>query len=294
MKGLMKSAASLPRFALDCGFWRTRRYAGASPAVVGLQTAAISYCYEHGTDGWVPDDGLATSLGFRERDVAKVVPEMVRRNLWVPADGDGFLIVGFLDHNPSRKDVQAERDKRTVAGQKGNHDRWHQDQSQGGCQWCSQERSPAGSQVRSESDSHNRSLTGSLEKTREDETREDETRECSARIPPAITNLPPDPPSPSAPGRKGHRIPDDFEVTTDMLVWAKREAPGVALPAETAKFRDYWQAESGQRASKVDWTKAWQVWVRKASEGLPNRNGHGRPVGLDAAAEYLRQEGLVG
>lgn len=165
----MKSAASLPRFALDCGFWRTRRYAGASPAVVGLQTAAVSYCHEHGTDGWIPDDGLAAALGFKERDVAKLVPEMLRRNIWTKADG-GLVIVGYLDHNPSRAQVQKDRHKRALAGQKANHERWHQDRSDSDCEWCVN-----GSDVGSESDSDMGSEADSQEKTREEKTREEKT-----------------------------------------------------------------------------------------------------------------------
>lgn len=272
MKGLMKSAASLPRFALDCGFWRTRRYAGASPAVVGLQTAAISYCYEHGTDGWIPDDGLATSLGFKERDVAKLVPEMLRRNIWTSAD-DGMLIVGFLDHNPSRQQVQTERAKRATAGQKGNHDRWHAEQSQEGCQWCSQE----GSQVRSESDSQEGSLTGSLEKTRREKTREDETRVGTERLPSAT----PDTPPPSAPGR-ARRLPDDFAVTDEMRAWAAQEHPRTPIDFETAKFRDHWKSKAGKDGAKLDWVATWRNWMRNASE----RNGNGHAP-RDRVAEAL-------
>lgn len=169
MKGLMKSAASLPRFALDCGFWRTRRYAGASPAVVGLQTAAVSYCHEHGSDGWIPDDGLATSLGFKEREVAKLVPEMLRRNIWRPASDGGFEVVGYLDHNPSRAQVRDDRQKRSEAGVKGNHDRWHENRIVVGCPFCPTQ----GSQVRSEPESDSDPTRESQEKTREDETREE-------------------------------------------------------------------------------------------------------------------------
>ena len=36
--------------------------------------------------------------------------------------------------------------------------------------------------------------------------------------------------------------------------------------AESEKFRDYWTAESGQRARKRDWNAAFRVWLRKAAE----------------------------
>lgn len=38
---------------------------------------------------------------------------------------------------------------------------------------------------------------------------------------------------------------------------------------ETDKFRDYWHAEAGQKASKLDWSKAWKVWMRRSLERSP-------------------------
>lgn len=73
------------------------------------------------------------------------------------------------------------------------------------------------------------------------------------------------PPSPSAQA-KAHPLPADFEITPEMLAWARSEAPGVLLSAETAKFRDYWVAQGGQRGRKTDWVATWRNWMRKAAE----------------------------
>lgn len=65
------------------------------------------------------------------------------------------------------------------------------------------------------------------------------------------------------PTKRGTRIPDDFHATPTMIAWAKDNTPHVGH-AETAQFVDYWQAESGAKATKHNWVQAWQVWMRRA------------------------------
>ncbi len=98
----------------------------------------------------------------------------------------------------------------------------------------------------------------------------------------------------ASPTAKARRIPDPFMVTSAMKAWAHENVPTIDLGFHTAQFCDYWRGESGQRARKVDWVAAWRNWMRRASTTRTNgNNGHGRPVGLDAVAEYARQKGLV-
>lgn len=78
-----------------------------------------------------------------------------------------------------------------------------------------------------------------------------------------------------------------------MLRWAQREVPTIFVTGETAKFRDHWKSAAGPSSQKLDWVAAWRNWLRKAAEYAPRTNGHGRPTGLDAVAEYARQEGLL-
>jgi hypothetical protein len=152
---LVKKAKGLQRFMLDCGFWRSPKYSGVSLAAIGLQTCAISYCYEHGTDGLVPGDPetLAMSLGVRERDVRKAMPELVDRGRWIE-HGDSLEVVGYLDHNPSRDEVAAYRQKRATASLKGNHERWHtkDEDRDPECPFCVPASSESESGKRSDSD----------------------------------------------------------------------------------------------------------------------------------------------
>ncbi len=133
--GLVKKAQGLQRFMMDCGFWRARKWVGADLAAIGLQACGISYCYEHGTDGRLPKDDLALALGLREKDVRNAVSTLLKRGIWRLDDG-GFEIVGYADHNPSQAEVTEHRTRKTTAGLKGNHERWHGKKKDPLCPFC--------------------------------------------------------------------------------------------------------------------------------------------------------------
>lgn len=76
---------------------------------------------------------------------------------------------------------------------------------------------------------------------------------------------------------RGTRIPDDFEVTPDMIAWARKNTPLVGQ-AETELFIEYWQSESGAKATKADWRKTWQVWMRREQKTAERRPAHLRSV----------------
>ena len=75
----------------------------------------------------------------------------------------------------------------------------------------------------------------------------------------------------TAPRKRGRRIPDDFAVTGEMCAWAAENGFGhLDLEKITAEFRDYWAAESGARAVKIDWVKTWRNRIRAVAERTPN------------------------
>lgn len=78
----------------------------------------------------------------------------------------------------------------------------------------------------------------------------------------------------AAPPSRATRIPDDFEATPAMVGWAREHAPHVDGRFETAQFKDYWAAKSGKDATKRDWVRTWQVWMRKAERDAGRTNGH--------------------
>lgn len=62
-------------------------------------------------------------------------------------------------------------------------------------------------------------------------------------------------------------VPQDFEVTDEMLSWARSSHPSVDLQTQTSAFRDH-----EFKDAKTDWVKAWRNWIRR-SEAIPQ----GRP-----------------
>lgn len=75
---------------------------------------------------------------------------------------------------------------------------------------------------------------------------------------------------------RASRLPDDFELTPER----RRVAEAEHLDPERvfAKFCDYWRAESGARARKLDWDATWRNWCRTESDrmsgGPPRRSNY--------------------
>ncbi len=78
--------------------------------------------------------------------------------------------------------------------------------------------------------------------------------------------------------KRGTRIPDDFEVTQPMVIWARNECPDVDGRFETSQFIDYWAAKAGKDATKLDWVRVWQTWMRRSQRDVLRRGPHLRAV----------------
>lgn len=86
-----------------------------------------------------------------------------------------------------------------------------------------------------------------------------------------VSNTTPTRPDPSLSKDResASRIPQNFALTEAMTLWADGVGLTVNLESETAKFVDYWTAESGAKAVKRDWVAAWRNWVRRAQDYRP-------------------------
>lgn len=73
-------------------------------AALGLHVLALSYCGDQLTDGRVPERWA------RQQQEAEEIAELCTAGFW-SADEDGFVIHDFLDYNPSREQVLAEREQ---------------------------------------------------------------------------------------------------------------------------------------------------------------------------------------
>jgi hypothetical protein len=84
-------------------------------------------------------------------------------------------------------------------------------------------------------------------------------------------------PEKGAPQRRTHatRIPDDFEPDEKMRAWFQENNLSAAIDGriEHEKFMDYWRAEAGARARKLDWPATWRRWMRTAAERGGRRPG---------------------
>lgn len=92
---------------LDDGFADHPKVMAAGPAASWLYVCALTYANRLLTDGYIP----ATQVRkLADVDNAMALAErLVEVNLWERVD-DGFQIHDFLDYNPSREKVLAERD----------------------------------------------------------------------------------------------------------------------------------------------------------------------------------------
>ena len=63
---------------------------------------------------------------------------------------------------------------------------------------------------------------------------------------------------------RGSRLPEDWNPSECLWSWGKEKLSEPDLRFETAAFKDYWAAQSGQRGVKLDWDKTWKTWVRES------------------------------
>lgn len=68
--------------------------------------------------------------------------------------------------------------------------------------------------------------------------------------------------APSA--KRGCRLPTDWRPSADDIAFVTSKHPGVNWIAEAEKFRDYWHAQTGAKATKADWPATWRNWIRNA------------------------------
>lgn len=172
----------------------------------------------------------------------KFVAELVEAGLWEVAE-DGWQLHDFLDYQPSKAQVTADR-KKTAERQK----RWRERHSE----------------TRDDSVSNGRSNGVTNGGSNAAPTRPDPSR-------PELHTDQDDsaaPPPPEKP-KKATRIPIPFEITADMREWAAIKAPGVDLDEATAEFVDYWRGVSGQRGTKLDWAATWRNRMRDKQGRLP-------------------------
>lgn len=88
------------------------------PAAFALDIRAIAWSAKQLTNGFVPTQLVAAWFPAAEQR-ARLVDLLIASGRWEVAEQDGWLIHDFLDYNPSREEIEAERDAKQKAGRKG-------------------------------------------------------------------------------------------------------------------------------------------------------------------------------
>jgi len=66
------------------------------------------------------------------------------------------------------------------------------------------------------------------------------------------------------------RLNPNWQPSIDEQEFARQL--GIDPHTESDRFRDYWTAQAGQRATKANWTATWRNWCRNAKPAKPNSN----------------------
>lgn len=65
------------------------------------------------------------------------------------------------------------------------------------------------------------------------------------------------------------RLANDWKPSIEEQDFARQL--GIDPDLEADRFRDYWTAQAGQRATKANWTATWRNWCRNAKPAQPQR-----------------------
>lgn len=158
---------------------------------------------------------------------------------------EGWLIRDFTEHQSSREDIEARRERNKLAGQKGGLAKAKR----------------AAKRVAS------KSVSESVPEVR---SKKQELTEVTTNVvTPVVTAAKP---------QKGTRINPDY-LPPESLREAMSHELGVSreqLGREHRRFVDHWLAASGRTSTKRDWNAAWRNWMRNARDrGAFNVNGNG-------------------
>lgn len=232
-------------FFVDDSFHAHPKAIAAGNAAVGLWTRCGSWVGSHLTDGHVPSE-VAAMYGTKTE-----ARRLVESGLWErDTQRGGYVMHDYLDWNKSRAEVEAQREVRARAGRAGGK----------------RSGKVRASKAEAKAQANASSLLEQTPSTDEAKTNPDptHTQEPQEQTPSVLSADKPR-------TKRGTRIPDDFAVTPDMVAWAQQNTPDVDGRFETAQFVDYWHAKSGAGATKLDWRRTWQTWMRNAQQRAPHR-----------------------
>ena len=75
-------------------------------------------------------------------------------------------------------------------------------------------------------------------------------------------------------GTRASRLPNDLELSPDWEAFCRLERPALEPHHVFQVFKDYWIAQSGRNATKLDWFATWRNWVRNQRERQGSQIGN--------------------
>ncbi len=227
----------------------------AGNAAMGAWLRMSAWSAAQLADGIVPTAVAHTMAASRE------LAALVNAGLVVERE-DAYEIVGYLETNPSREQVQREREARRAGGRFGASRRWGSDGSTHGS-------------THDTSDSSTHGVTQRDVDTPVPARPVHDPERERAHAPLALPGSPDLEPT-EKPKRqtepRAARIPATDKGEAALQAFA--DAHGIDTKhAQWPRFVDYWRGEGGQRARKVDWAATWRNWLRRADE-TPRPNGY--------------------
>lgn len=222
----------------DDGYSSHRKIRRLSDAAFRLDVSAVCWACEQLTDGHILADELAIVSDVRNPE--KAAAELVKRGRWDKTD-DGWVIHDYLDYNPSKAEVLAQRERERDKKRR---------QRAAGSQAVSR-----GTDGRFQHESPKES-PGDTPRDHQGDSPEDSQGVSSATRP--------------VPSRSSIQdlvcrlqLSDASVTTTTLRDHAKRHAPRVNLEAEAEEF----VTRNGPKWDELrDPSAAWRAWLRKAAE----------------------------
>jgi len=73
---------------------------------------------------------------------------------------------------------------------------------------------------------------------------------------------------------RASRLPDDWQPSDAVRIWAAAEYPTVRIDDVLAEFADHWRAVPGQRGCKLDWDATFRNRVRAVAQRFGSQNAN--------------------
>ncbi|MEU3851770.1 hypothetical protein [Streptomyces sp. NPDC029554] len=267
----------MPWVKLDDRFPSHRKVALLTDRAFRLHVSAICWCSENLTDGRITDRELP--LVAKVRGVKATAQQLQKAGLWDRIDG-GWEIHDYLDFNPSREQVLAERKKNAERQERFRRRKNGKPTppSNGGSNGVTPEGPDASGTHDGDTNAAQRRHDGDTTATGRSSLLDEEPQASEFRN--GVTNDAPSRPVPSRPlsmadvgggsaGSDGADLDslaptpievDGFTVTDAMRGWVIRTyGPHFDIDHSTAQFISHYRSTGARRKS---WPDAWQKWIR--------------------------------